>query len=54
MGDYYFVKIKIDEPTLSQIMNDLEKAQETISRCYEQLRELGILVLEKGETASGN
>lgn len=48
MGRYMTI-VEIPEGKLDEIMNRMEKAQETIYKCYRELQELGILKVEKKE-----
>lgn len=40
-----YMKIQIAKRELEQIFEDLEKARETIYRCYNKLDELGVVEL---------
>ena len=51
----YLAHIEIESGELEKVMEELDKAQETIRECYYKLAELGVLtVREKEEAASGN
>lgn len=47
------IQIEIPEGKLKVIMDELSQAQETIYRCYSQLRDLGVVVI-RTDAASGN
>lgn len=50
--DSYFMRIKIKDGEVEEVLNELEQAQKTIYECYEKLRTMGFLTVEKA--ASGN
>lgn len=52
--DTYSLCIKVKDGEVEGILNRLEKAQEEIYKCYNDLRRLGVLTVEKEEAASGN
>lgn len=47
------IKIAVREGEVERILMELTDAQETICKCYLQLKDLGVLVFEKEETDSG-
>lgn len=49
----YLMQIEIQEGEVKKILDELMAAQETIWRCYNKLRDLGVVVL-KEKAASGN
>ena len=49
----FLAEIEIDEGELEAIFKEMEAAKETIYRCYDRLRELGLVTIKK-EAASGN
>lgn len=51
--DNYSIRIKVPEGRVREILDRLTAAQETISECYEELRNLGVVVVEE-KTDSGN
>lgn len=50
----YSIRIEVPEGELSKILNKLNKAQETIYECYQELERLGVVKLVKEKDASGN
>lgn len=50
----YTATISVSDGELDEIMAKLNEAQETIYQCYSRLEKLGILRIEKKNTASGN
>lgn len=42
-----FVKIRVKEGEVEDILNRLTKAQEEIYKCYSELEALGVVVIEK-------
>lgn len=42
-----FIQIEVDDAELEEIFNELNKAQETIYKCYSRLQSLGIVKLKK-------
>ncbi len=49
----YFIQLEIPEGELKEIMDELNKAQETIYKCYGRLQELGAVTIKK-QADSGN
>ena len=49
----YGIAIEIPEGKLAEILERLTAAQEEISKCYEELRNLGVVTLRE-KTVSGN
>ena len=49
----YLVRLEMPKGKVEEILGKLTAAQETIRECYQELEELGVLVI-KEETASGN
>lgn len=47
------IQIEVPEGEVKAVLDKLTKAQETIRECYQELEDLGVLVI-KEETASGN
>ncbi len=50
----FVMTVSMPEGELEDIMKKLTEAQETIYECYARLEKLGVLRLEKKDTASGN
>lgn len=50
----YFVGLEIKDDEIERIMKELDEAQETIYRCYVQLKDLGVLTITQAKAASGN
>jgi len=50
----FVVHISVPDGELDEIMKRLNEAQETIYQCYSRLEKLGVLRIEKKDTASGN
>ena len=51
--DKYIIRLEIPDGKVEEILDRLTAAQETIRECYQELEDLGVLVV-KEETASGN
>lgn len=49
----YGITIEIPEGRLAEILDRLTAAQEEISECYAELRDLGVVTIRE-KTASGN
>ena len=49
----YSIQIKIPGGKVEEILNRLTEAQRVIVECYNELRDLGVLVIEE-KTVSGN
>lgn len=49
----YLVHLEMPKGKVGEILEKLGSAQETIRECYQELEDLGVLVI-KEETASGN
>lgn len=49
----YHMKIAIKDGEVEQIMREMDEAQEKIFECYDRLRALGVVVVEK-EKATGD
>lgn len=49
----YLVQLEMPKGKVGEILEKLGSAQETIRECYQELEELGVLVI-KEKTASGN
>ena len=49
----YLVHLEMPKGKVGEILEKLSSAQETIRECYQELEDLGVLVI-KEETASGN
>lgn len=49
----YSIRIEIQEGQVKEILDRLNAAQETIYRCYQELQDLGVVVVKK-RAASGN
>ena len=49
----YGIAIEIPEGKLTEIFDRLTAAQEVISNCYAELRDLGVVTIRE-KTASGN
>lgn len=49
----YIMRIEIPEGKVKEIMDELDKAQETIRKCYRELEDLGVVTIKK-DAASGN
>lgn len=43
----HLMTIEIDDMELNAIMEELHAAEETIYKCYEKLRDLGVLSIKK-------
>ena len=52
--DNYSLRIKVKDGEVEAVLAELEKAQTVIRDCYCKLQNLGALVVEKKEAASGN
>ena len=52
--DNYSLRIKVKDGEVEAVLAELEKAQTVIRDCYCKLQNLGVLVVEKKEAASGN
>ena len=52
----YCATYQIDKSELDEIMAELDKAKETIYKCYSRLQDLEVLTLreDKDDAASGN
>lgn len=50
----YSISIKAKDGELEEILKELNDAQEKIYRCYTRLQNLGVLIIDKEEAASGN
>lgn len=50
----YSIKIKVQDGKVEEILQRLQQAQHTIYQCYRELEELGVVIIEKEKTASGN
>lgn len=50
----FVATVSMPEGELEDIMKKLTEAQETIYECYSRLEKLGVLRLEKKDTASCN
>ena len=48
------ITVVIQDGELEEVMRELQEAQDTIFRCYSRLEKLGVLRIEKKDTASGN
>jgi len=46
--------LKVQDGKIEEILQRLQQAQRTIYQCYRELEELGVVVVEKERTASGN
>lgn len=42
-----FMQFEVDDAELKEIFNELNKAQETIYKCYSRLQSLGIVKFKK-------
>ena len=42
-----FIQFEVDDAELKEIFNELNKAQETIYKCYSRLQSLGIVKFKK-------
>lgn len=49
----YSIRIEIQEGQVKEILDRLNAAQETIYRCYQELQDLGVVVV-KEKAASSN
>lgn len=49
----YGIAIEIPEGKLKEILERLTAAQEEISKCYDELRDLGVVTIRE-KTVSGN
>lgn len=49
----YGIRIVVPEGKVKEILDRLTTAQKTINDCYQELRDLGVLKIEK-ETTGGN
>ena len=49
----YLLTVEVQEGELQEIMSELQAAQETIYKCYDRMKNAGVLVV-KEEAASGN
>ncbi|SCJ79216.1 Uncharacterised protein [uncultured Flavonifractor sp.] len=49
----YSIRIEIQDGQVKEILERLNAAQETIYRCYQELQDLGVVVV-KEKAASGN
>lgn len=49
----YGIAIEIPEGKLEEILERLTAAQEEISKCYDELRDLGVVTIRE-KTVSGN
>lgn len=49
-----FVKIRVKEGEVANILNRLTKAQEEIYKCYSELEALGVVVIEEEPLACGS
>ncbi len=49
----YGIAIEIPEGKLAEILERLTAAQEEISKCYDELRDLGVVTIRE-KTVSGN
>lgn len=49
----WHIQIKIPKGRVQEILDELHEAQRTIQRCYTELEQLGVLVIEE-KTDSGN
>lgn len=45
----YFFAMEVNKDELDQIFKDLHSAQETIYKCYNRLKNLGIITLKEAE-----
>lgn len=52
--DNYSLRIQVKDGEVEAVLAELEKAQTVIRDCYCKLQNLGVLVVEKEEAASGN
>ncbi len=51
----YFARVEVDNKKLTEILDALEEAKNTIYRCYSELQDLGVItVLEKNDAANGD
>ena len=50
----FVFRMKVEKSELEEIMERMRQAQETILDCYYKLESLGVVVMEKKETTSGN
>ncbi len=50
---FRFLCLEINEGELEEIFEELSEAQETIYKCYDRLKMLGVLKMEK-KADSGN
>lgn len=49
----YLVSVEVDSEKLTEILNELQAAKDTIYRCYSKLQELEVVtVREKKDTAN--
>lgn len=49
----YSIRIEVQDGKVKEIMDRLNEAQQTIYRCYQELQDLGVVVV-KEKAASGN
>ena len=50
----YVIGIEVPDGEINEILEELERAQETIYKCYSRLKCLDLLTIRQEETASGN
>ena len=48
-----YIRIEIPDGELKAIMDEINKAQETIYKCYNRLQDLGVIII-KEQAASSN
>ena len=48
----YLAQIRIEDEELNEILKELEEAREAILKCYDKLRGMGVIVVEKKKDGS--